>query len=204
MSGQAALRVEGLCKSFETELHRVEVLRGVSFEMGAGRAVVITGPSGSGKSTLLHVIGTLDSPSSGSVERRGCGRSRRGHHHSSHRGSAGDFDGARVHRFRGFRGGGSARPSHRGAELVVRQHPDEARQILAPRSPKRETHTRFFSWATIVSSSGNSPVSSLEWTVSPSTMTSKRPSAYGAMAISDMFCLRALARASVRPTAAGS
>ncbi len=43
------------------------MLSGVSFTLSLGDAVAITGPSGSGKSTLLHILGALDTPSSGSV-----------------------------------------------------------------------------------------------------------------------------------------
>ena len=63
-----SLNVVDLHKSFETGPHLVEVLSGVSFSMSAGESLAVTGPSGSGKSTLLHVIGTLDEPTSGTVE----------------------------------------------------------------------------------------------------------------------------------------
>ncbi len=62
------LRVLEVHKSFETERHPVEVLRGVCLEMQPGEALAITGPSGSGKSTLLHLIGALDEPTSGRIE----------------------------------------------------------------------------------------------------------------------------------------
>jgi len=45
----------------------VNVLRGISLKIEAGRSVVIVGPSGCGKSTLLNIIGALDHPTSGRV-----------------------------------------------------------------------------------------------------------------------------------------
>ncbi len=61
------LEVTSVQKSFQLGATIVEVLRGVDLSLEPAGSLVLTGPSGSGKSTLLHIIGTLDSPTSGQV-----------------------------------------------------------------------------------------------------------------------------------------
>ncbi len=52
-------------KSYKSGSGRTSVLDGISFDVAEGEFVSIMGPSGSGKSTLLHILGMLDTPSSG-------------------------------------------------------------------------------------------------------------------------------------------
>jgi lipoprotein-releasing system ATP-binding protein len=65
------LKAKNITKQFLTPTP-VEVLKGIDLEVHRGETLAITGKSGEGKSTLLHLLGTLEKPTSGSLEI--CGR----------------------------------------------------------------------------------------------------------------------------------
>jgi lipoprotein-releasing system ATP-binding protein len=58
-------------KRYNDGSRELRILRGVDLEVYEGEILAISGPSGVGKSTLLHIMGTLDTPTSGEVIYRG-------------------------------------------------------------------------------------------------------------------------------------
>lgn len=67
MNTGPVLSVHELKKSIDTGTHRVDILRGIDFDIEQGEFVAIMGASGSGKSTLLGLLAGLDAPTGGSI-----------------------------------------------------------------------------------------------------------------------------------------
>src|SRR2546423_4131463 len=64
---KVVMDVRDITKSLPLGRERIEILKGISFQIMSGEFVSIVGPSGSGKSTLLGIIAGLDNPSTGQV-----------------------------------------------------------------------------------------------------------------------------------------
>lgn len=67
MSNPILLQCDNLCKRYQEGSVQTDVLRDVSFSVAPGEMMAIVGSSGSGKSTLMHLLGGLDTPTSGDV-----------------------------------------------------------------------------------------------------------------------------------------
>lgn len=62
------VETKDLCKNYGSGETMVKALKNINISINKGEFVAVVGASGSGKSTLLHLIGGVDSPSSGNVE----------------------------------------------------------------------------------------------------------------------------------------
>ncbi len=67
MGDKVVMDVRNITKNLPLGREKIEILRGISFQIRSGEFISIVGPSGSGKSTLLGIIAGLDNPTSGQV-----------------------------------------------------------------------------------------------------------------------------------------
>jgi len=66
-AGTAALRLEGVARTYAQAQSTLEVFRDVRMVLRPGELVALVGPSGAGKSSLLHMAGLLEAPSGGEI-----------------------------------------------------------------------------------------------------------------------------------------
>jgi putative ABC transport system ATP-binding protein len=71
MPPEPAVSAEGVSRRFPSGAQPVNAVDDVTIEVARGEIIALVGPSGCGKTTLLHLLGGLDTPTSGSVHIEG-------------------------------------------------------------------------------------------------------------------------------------
>lgn len=66
-NGRLLVEARDVRREYRLKGDLIEAVRGISLEVRGGDFLAIVGPSGSGKSTLLHLLGAVDSPTSGAI-----------------------------------------------------------------------------------------------------------------------------------------
>lgn len=61
------LKIENLMKIYGNDTNKLTAVNNINLSVNKGEFIAIIGPSGSGKSTLLHMIGGVDTPTSGKI-----------------------------------------------------------------------------------------------------------------------------------------
>lgn len=68
MANDYILELTGVCRTYSNGDKKLEVLKGVDLQLCRGEWCCVYGASGSGKTTLMNLVGTLESPDSGTIK----------------------------------------------------------------------------------------------------------------------------------------